>query len=119
MRVLNQAGTQITPILSQNAVNGSVDSRSTIELANGEYDVIVDGESNTTGNYELRVFLAGDETGNQQVTQQEYAMASAASLQAKFGINHVAAMVFAKQGIDVSQNLYRVEFDIDGDGADR
>ena len=26
VRVLNQAGTQITPLLSQNAVNGSVDS---------------------------------------------------------------------------------------------
>ena len=91
----------------------------TIELANGVYDVMVNGESNTTGNYELRVFLAGDETGNQQVTQQEYAMASAASLQAKFGINHVAAMVFAKQGINISQNLYRAEFDINGDGADR
>ena len=103
-------------MLSQNAVNGAVDSRVTIELANGVYDVMVDGESNTTGNYELRVFLAGDETGNQQVTQQEYAMASAASLQAKFGINHVAAMVFAKQGINISQNLYRAEFDINGDG---
>ncbi len=116
VRVLNQAGTQITPILSQNAVNGSVDSRLTIELASGVYDVMVSGESNTTGNYELRVFLAGDETGNQQVTQQEYAMASAAALQAKFGINHVAAMVFAKQGIDTSQNLYRAEFDVNGDG---
>jgi cyclophilin family peptidyl-prolyl cis-trans isomerase len=116
VRVLNQSGTQLTTILSQNGVNGAVDSRVTIELTNGVYDVLVGGENNTTGNYELRVFFAGDETGNQQVTQQEYAMASAAALQAQFGINHVAARVFAKQGVDVSQNLYRTEFDINGNG---
>jgi cyclophilin family peptidyl-prolyl cis-trans isomerase len=116
VQIQTQSGALLTPELSQNGVNGALDSRLTISLANGTYEVLVNGENNTTGNFELRVFLAGDESGNQRVSDQEYAHATAAMVQSQFGFNHVAAMVFARQGIDVTQDLYRAGFDVNGDG---
>lgn len=116
VRIQNQAGTFLTPLLSQNSVNGAAESRTTIALANGTYEVHVASESNTTGNFEVRAFLAGDESGNQIVSDQEYTAASGSMLQSRFGWNHVAAMVYAKQGVDLSRTLYRAEYDVNASG---
>jgi cyclophilin family peptidyl-prolyl cis-trans isomerase len=116
VRIQNQAGAFLTPLLSQNSINGGLTSRMTIALPNGSYEVHVTGENNTTGSYEVRTFLAGDESGNQLVSEQEFASATASMLQSQFTLNHVAAMVFARQGVDVSQNLFRTEYDVNNSG---
>lgn len=88
-----------------------------VALPAGEYHLFVAGEEDTTGPFVSFVTLAGDMDGNGQVSEQEYQNATAAVVQAQFGLNHVSSQIFANLGIDVSNDLYHPGLDPNGNGV--
>jgi len=92
----------------------STDGLVIVELAGGSYQLLVRGEQGRTGKFTVVAGLPGDTSHDGVVSPKEYQTATAAMVQSQFGYNHVAAQLFAKLGINITQNLYQSELDIDG-----
>ncbi|MEE8451409.1 MAG: Ig-like domain-containing protein, partial [Thermoguttaceae bacterium] len=111
-------GVPVTPLYSR-ADRGADGSESLLlaKLAPGqEYTVVVGGEQGTTGAYEIDVFLPGDLNQDGRVDDFEKLYCGAAVVQQQFGGNHVSALFYKMQGIDMSQDLYRPELDANLNG---
>lgn len=118
--------TTITPLSSQDNVDGGTRSFVTVSLAPGEYRIRIPQLNDTavTGSQDKRmkveVMLAGDRLGAGAagvVSDFEQLRAGAAWLQAQGGGNFVTQTFYRQRGIDLSQNLYSEELDVNRNGV--
>ena len=116
-RVEDSTGTEILALYVANDHAGLHESLSVVELPLGSYNVLIQGERDTIGAFSAHVYLPGDVGADGQVSISDYDRATAAWVQAQFGLNHIASQVFANRGIDTSGNLFHSGLDANMNGV--
>ena len=109
-------GEEITPILSIPDAHGGNGSFLLASLRPGTYTVMAGREEDGLGRFKIDAYLLGD-SGDGQVSSQELLFATAGVVQGQFGGNHITAQFYRQQGIDFSQNLYRIGSDANFNGV--
>ncbi|MBN1909018.1 MAG: tandem-95 repeat protein, partial [Pirellulales bacterium] len=117
IEIRNLADVLIAPLSSQMNLAGSTDSLVLAELGPGSYTIFTHAEGGTAGTYDFDVFVAGDVDGDGRVSQQDLLWASAAMVQHEGNWNHMTALYYGLNGIDLAgPDLYKTQCDTDLDG---
>ncbi len=115
--VTAEGGGTVTPLHSFTNADG-LGETIVVSVPSGTHSLQVGGENSTTGGYAINVSLVGDvDTADQQVTEFEDMLATAALLQSSGTGNFVTNHFYWVHGIDVSQDLFDAGFDVNGNGT--
>ena len=115
--VTADGGGTVTPLRSFTQAD-AVSETIVVAVPAGNHSIQVAGEGNTSGGYAVSVSLAGDvDVADQQVSEFEEMMATAAFIQASGTGNFVTNHFYWVNGIDTTQDLYDAGFDTNGNGT--
>ena len=114
--VQDLAGNTLPVVSSVSNAAGS-GGMTVIDLSSGEYNVVIAGESGTTGGYTVDIALLGDvQAADTRVSSAENMQASAALIQAMGTGNHVTDLYYLQQGIDMRVDQFDAGFDANMNG---